>query len=99
MCTNAQSIAGHHVLIIERLGEMSEQGEQVEHLVRATIRNCLTAMQTMGVDAGEAVEMICRMLESELALLPQDRQRLRNVLASAQVHAEYLLLTEQRAMH
>lgn len=99
MSTNAQSIASHHVLIIERLAEMSEDGEPVENLVRATMRNCLTAMQTSGVEASEAVEIVCRMLDIELEELPQERTRLRNVLASAQVHAEYLLLTQQYSLH
>ncbi|NUU01856.1 hypothetical protein [Herbaspirillum robiniae] len=99
MCTNAQSIAGRHVQIVRRLGEMAENGEQVDQLVRATIRNCFTAMRTAGTDATEAVEIICGLLEAELAAPGAERAGCRNVLESAEMHAEYLLFTEQRSLH
>lgn len=99
MCTNAQSIASRHVQNIRRLGEMAEQGEQVGNLVRATIRNCLTAMETAGADAPTAVETVCNMLDAELAQLPPGSVAIRGVLESAQMHAEYLLFTEPKSLH
>jgi uncharacterized cysteine cluster protein YcgN (CxxCxxCC family) len=99
MCTNAQSIAGRHVQIIRRLGEMSRNGERVEDLVRSTVRNCFTAMRTAGTDAAEAVEIICELIEEELRQCAATDERFRDVLASAGMHAEYLLLTEPRSLH
>ncbi|MCP1572427.1 hypothetical protein J2S30_000806 [Herbaspirillum rubrisubalbicans] len=51
MCTNAMSIARRHLSIIVRLCDMSEQEAPVGELVRATVKNCLLAMQATGTEA------------------------------------------------
>lgn len=99
MCTNAQSIAGRYVLIIRQLGDMSEDGEPVGELVRATVRNCLTAMRMAGADAADAAEIVGDLLQQELAQEAPCRVKFRGVLESAQMHAEYLQFTEQRSLH
>jgi hypothetical protein len=99
MCTNAQSIANRHVQIIRKLGEMAEGGELVEELVRETIRNCLTAMQTAGADLADAVEIVGDMLQQELMAQTVERTKFKRVLESAQMHAEYLLFTERYVLH
>lgn len=98
MCTNAQSIAGRYVLIIGKLGEMAENGDPVGDLLRATVRNCLTEMRTAGADGMEAAEIIGDLLQVELARWGAERTRLRCVLESAQVYAEYLLFAEQYSL-
>jgi len=72
MCTNAMSIARRHLGIIVRLCEMSEQDEPIAELVRATVRNCLLAMQTAGTEPMEAAEIIEQLLQHELAALPAE---------------------------
>ncbi len=99
MCTNAMSIARRHLGIIVRLCEMSEQDEPIAELVRATVRNCLLAMQTAGTEPMEAAEIIEQLLQHELAALPAERAKCRKVLEAAHLHAEYLTMAERRATH
>ncbi len=99
MCTNAMSIARRHLCIIVRLCEMSEQEEPIGELVRATVRNCLLAMQTAGTEPIEAAEIIEQLLQHELAALPTERAKCRQVLEAAHLHAEYLTMAERRATH
>ncbi len=93
MCTNAMRIARRHLAIIVRLAEMAEQGEPVDELVRATVRNCLLAMQSTGTDAAEAAEILEHLLQQELSHLQDGHEQARKLLDAAHWHAEYLTLT------
>lgn len=99
MCTNAMSIALRHVKIIARLGDMSEQDEPVDDLVRSTVRNCLLAMQAAGAEAADAAEIIEELLQHELAMLPLEKEKFRHVLEAAHLHAEYLVVTDRKSLH
>lgn len=99
MCTNAMSIARRHLGIIVRLCEMSEQDQPTGELVRATVRNCLLAMQAAGTEPMEAAEIIEQLLQHELATLPAERAKCRELLEAAHLHAEYLTVAERRATH
>lgn len=99
MCTNAMSIARRHLSIIVRLCDMSEQEAPVGELVRATVKNCLLAMQATGTEASEAAEIIEQLLQHELATLPAERDKCRKVLEAAHLHAEYLTVAQHKATH
>ncbi|WP_075258483.1 hypothetical protein [Herbaspirillum camelliae] len=90
MCTNAMRIARRHLAIIVQLADMAERGEPVDELVRATVRNCLLAMQSTGTDAAEAAEILEHLLQQELSHLEDGHEQARKLLDAAHWHAEYL---------
>ncbi|WP_443113908.1 hypothetical protein [Herbaspirillum seropedicae] len=92
MCTNAMRIARRHLAIIVQLADMAERGEPVDELVRATVRNCLLAMQSTGTDAAEAAEILEHLLQQELSHLEDGHEQARKLLDAAHWHAEYLTI-------
>lgn len=90
MCTNAMRIARRHLAIIVQLADMAERGEPVDELVRATVRNCLLAMQSTGTEAAEAAEILEHLLQQELSHLEHGHEQARKLLDAAHWHAEYL---------
>lgn len=91
----AEDIAARYMLLIDRLGEVAEQGELVGDLMRSAVRGCLISMQAAGAEPAEVRVILGALITAQAEQLEAHRCRSRWLLDAVRDHIEFLLFLEE----